>query len=242
MLVAIPSKGRAGRVTSTKWFDGPTIFCPASEAADYREHHRPVVAVPDEVRGITPTRNWILDWARERGERRVLQVDDDNVGVVKFEGGKRGRGVPVGKADFLWLVANMFDMAEDAGTNLWGLQVTDDGKAYREYSPFSLQSFIPGNLMGIIDDGQRFDERFVVKEDYDYTLQSLHRHRRVFRLNKYAWYVEHQTIPGGCRSYRTMELERRTVALLKQKWGTKLVRTNPKKPYECRIRSPIPGI
>ena len=243
MLIAIPSKGRAGRVTSDRFLAplDPVIFCPAGEVEAYAAHHARVAGVPETFVGLTPTRNFILDYAASRGERSIVQADDDCIGVVKFEAGKRGRGRAISAAEFAFLVENMAIMAAEAGARLWGFQVTDDGQTYREYSPFSLQAFIPGNFMGILDDGQRFDERFVVKEDYDFTLESLRRYRRVWRCNKYAWYVEHQATPGGCRSYRTFDLERRMIALLRAKWGS-LVRGNPKKPYECRIRSPIPGI
>jgi len=218
------------------------IFCPESEEKDYKKHHKVVVGVPDEIVGITRTRNWILNRSWTMGEKRILMMDDDLKVFAKFEKGKPGVGIPVDFERFLHLVLNMFDMAEAIGTNLWGFQVTNDGKTYREYSPFSLQSFIAGHLMGIIDDGQRFDERFRLKEDYDFSLQSLYRHRCVLRFNKYSFYTDHHDTVGGCRTYRTMEMETEAIEMLKKKWGSELVWTNPKKRYEVRVRSPISGI
>lgn len=243
MIFAIPSKGRAGIVTTTKFVTKmAAIFCPESEEEDYKKYHQRVMGVPEKIIGITRTRNWILDFAKHNGERRILMMDDDLRVFAKFEKGKPGVGIPVEFERFIHLVSNMFDMAEDIGTNLWGFQVTNDGKTYREYSPFSLQSFIAGHLMGIIDDGQRFDERLRLKEDYDFSLQSLRRHRRVLRFNKYSFYVDHHDTVGGCRTYRTMKMEMDAIEMLRRKWGTELVWTNPKKRYEVRVRSPIGGI
>lgn len=242
MIFAIPSKGRAGIVKTTRFVETSIVFCPKEERDEYKKHHENVVAVPDDVAGITKTRNWILRWARITNENRILMMDDDLRTFAKFEKGKPGVGVPVSYERFVHLAANMFDMATDLGTNLWGFQVTNDGKTYREYSPFSLQSFIAGHLMGIIDDGQRFDERMQVKEDYDFSMQSLYRYRRVLRFNKYSFYVDHHETLGGCRTYRTMEMELNAIETLKRKWGTELVSVNPKKRYEVRVRSPIAGI
>lgn len=248
MFIAIPSKGRARMITSHRLLgdaaDCAVIFCPASEVEEYTRHIPgiPVIGVPDTVKGITRTRNWILDFARDAGERWVVQIDDDAIRWTYFEGDFPAPGIPVRDDRKRALLENMFEMAEDLGTNLWGFQVSYDPKFYREYSPFSLTSVVVGNLMGIINDGQRFDERLPLKEDYDFSLQSLYRHRRVLRCNKYAWGVAHHDTPGGCKTYRSFAAEREAIRVLQCKWGPKIVRVHPKKPYEIRCQVPIPGI
>ena len=83
--VYIPSKGRAGKVTSHKLFLDSTIICPDSEVELYKEHHEKVIGVPDEVKGITPTRNWILN---NMTDEWMIQVDDDARSFHKYAGGK----------------------------------------------------------------------------------------------------------------------------------------------------------
>ena len=82
--VYIPSKGRAGLVTSHKLFINSTIVCPNSEIDDYKSHHDNVIGVPDKVRGITATRNWILDNVKDEW---MIQVDDDARSFHKYENG-----------------------------------------------------------------------------------------------------------------------------------------------------------
>lgn len=248
MIIAIPSKGRAGMVTTlamVKTAADVRVYVPEAERVAYARAYdtTPIIPVPRGVVGITSTRNWMLDHiAKTDGAGRdVLMLDDDAIGFFKFEGGKRGVGVDVSDR-FLAHAEIMFELARDVGTNLWGFQVTNDGKTYREYSPFSFVSVIVGNCMGIIDDGQRFDERVRLKEDYDFSLQSLMRHRRVIRNNKYAFFVAHLETAGGCSTYRTREAEREAVEVLRRKWGEEIIKPHHRRTWEIIVRPPLRGI
>jgi hypothetical protein len=73
MLIAIPSKERPTGVKSKRILPAASVFVPESEARDYtRAGVTNVVGVPDRVRGISATRNWILDNARDKW---VVMVD-----------------------------------------------------------------------------------------------------------------------------------------------------------------------
>ena len=62
MLIAIPSKGRPTGVKSQKVLPSAHVYVPENEIASYnRAGVRNLIAVPNSVRGITATRNWILD-------------------------------------------------------------------------------------------------------------------------------------------------------------------------------------
>ena len=82
MIIAIPSKGRAGETKTDKILKSGVLFVPESEANQYRRTSKNVVAVPDDVKGITKRRNWIL---KNCGSQRVVFVDDD----VKAQGWKK---------------------------------------------------------------------------------------------------------------------------------------------------------
>ena len=75
MIVAIPSKGRPAGVKSAKVIPSASVFVPDHEVADYRACGvSNVEGVPDNIKGITPTRNWILD---NTDDSRVVFIDDD---------------------------------------------------------------------------------------------------------------------------------------------------------------------
>ena len=79
MLIAVPSKGRAGLTTTNKILPNATFFIPDSEYHQYKGLVKNIVCIPKEVRGITNTRNWIL---KNTDEKWVVMLDDDakNVG------------------------------------------------------------------------------------------------------------------------------------------------------------------
>ena len=75
VLVAVPSKGRAGAVRTQAVLPDCSVFVPVLGVEAYRQAGaRNVVGVPNEVRGITATRNWIL---RNIRDRWVVMIDDD---------------------------------------------------------------------------------------------------------------------------------------------------------------------
>lgn len=241
MLIAIPSMGRAGKCSSygiLKKAD-PVFFVPAHEASEYRRYYPRVEAVPNETKGITRTRNFILDWASAKGIQHIVQADDDAIGFFKFEGGRQPERIDDRAVDHF---ERMFLLAEDLGTVLWGFQVTNDSMTYREYCPFSLTNICVASCIGIVESGMRFDERLNLKEDYDFSLQVLLKYRKVLRSNKYTWFVRHQFTPGGCSAYRSMQAEQVAIDYLRKKWGKRVVQINRKKSFEIVVRVPLPGV
>ena len=83
MLIAIPSKNRAGQTTTNKILPNiGTFFVPESEVHQYH-YIKNVIGVPSSVQGITQTRNWIL---KNTDEKWVVFLDDDakNVGYTEL--------------------------------------------------------------------------------------------------------------------------------------------------------------
>lgn len=238
MKICVPSKGRAGQMTTQKVFPVDAIYCPANEVGDYAKAYpgTNIVGVPEEIKGITPTRNFMLNDCKDK---HIIMVDDDVEYFFVFEKLNVYKVDDWGRIKLLF--ENMFVMAEEIGTNLWGLQLATDPKFYRQYSPFSLTSICVANLFGMINDGQRFDERFVVKEDYDYSIMSLFKHRKILKFQKFGVKVQHLTNAGGCVSYRTREVEERAYQDLKKKWGSRIIQRQGNKNF-VRVQIPLKGI
>lgn len=74
MLIAIPSKGRAGNTKSDKILPNATFFVPKSEEHQYKQFVKNIIPVPNDVQGITKTRNWIL---KNTNDKEVVFIDDD---------------------------------------------------------------------------------------------------------------------------------------------------------------------
>tara|TARA_R110000796_G_scaffold207106_1_gene323439 strand:- start:489 stop:1205 length:717 start_codon:yes stop_codon:yes gene_type:complete len=234
--VYIPSKGRAGKVTSDKLFLDSIIICPENEVSDYKKYHKNVIGVDMNVKGITQTRNWILDNIKDEWH---IQVDDDAIGFYKHERGKRNNFID--KDIIHNLITNQFYTADGWGLKAWGLSLAGDYKFYREYQPFSTQKMVGANIIGIIKNPIRFDTRLKVKEDYDYSMQHIAKYGGILRYMKYGIDVIHLTNKGGCVSYRTKDIEMDAYETLKKKWGKKIVILTNNKNF-LRLKSPRKGI
>ena len=234
--VYIPSKGRAGLVTSHKLFINSTIVCPNSEIDDYKSHHDNVIGVPDKVRGITATRNWILDNVKDEW---MIQVDDDARSFHKYENGDLIKFIEPERIG-VFLDA-MFCMTNEIQYKVWGLAMASDYKFYRPFAPFSTQGVVGANIIGIIKNPLRFDERLKVKEDYDYSMQHIYKYGGVLRTHKYGIDVVHLTNQGGCVAYRTKDIEIDCYNILVNKWGKNVVKRQENKNF-LKMSSPRKGI
>jgi len=234
--VYIPSMGRAGKVTTHKLFKESIIVCPKKEVKAYKEYHDQVLGVDDNIKGITKTRNWILE---KNNDEWHIQVDDDALSFHTYECGKLIKFIDVDRIDNI--LRNQFLVCKEWGHKAWGFALASDYKFYREYSPFSSQGVIGANILGVIKNPIRFDERLKVKEDYDYSMQHIAKYGGVLRFMKYGIDVIHLTNEGGCVSYRTKDVEMEAYNILVKKWGKKIVKIQDNKNF-VKMKSPRKGI
>lgn len=185
-----------------------TLFVPEDEVRHYRSlFSNPIIGVPPDVKGITRTRNWILDNA---GEPWVVMVDDD----VKIQGywirdSHSTKKAGLSEVQWLHSWARLFEMAEDMNLTLWGVETSGMGGSDYSYRPFIFHTYVTASCCGIRNTGARFDESFPVKEDYEFCLRMLRDEKAVIGCRFLHWVNSHWSDPGGCSAYRTdpMEIE-----------------------------------
>lgn len=231
MLIAVPSKGRAGKVKTAAVLPNCTLFVPKAEAADYSRHYRNVIAVPDDVRGITKTRNWILDNA---GDKWVVMIDDD----VKCAGWTELKGNCSARRSFteaVWLdeFRKLFELTEDMQYRIWGIATQSALRSIYPWSPILFHSYITGSCMGIVNNGIRFDESFPVKEDYEICLRCIKEDGGVVAARFIYWENSHWSDDGGCKTYRTQEMEETCIRQLVAKYPKQIRRVERKGQEFC---------
>lgn len=211
MLIAIPSKGRAGKTTSNKILPNiATFYVPESEYHQY-SYLKKVIPVPKEIRGITPTRNWIL---KNTDDKWVVFIDDDvkNAGYTKKEETKAKK---IDKRDEkFWYneFIKAFDITEQLGFKIWGTKTESAPRSVYPYNPIRLKRYVTASCMGIINDGEfYFDENFKVKEDYEICLRHILKYNGILGIEYLHWENEHWETEGGCKDYRTIEIEKKAI-------------------------------
>jgi hypothetical protein len=216
MLIAIPSKGRAGGVKSQKVIPASVVYVPALEVEAYRAAGTMnVVGVPNEVRGITKTRNWIL---KNTNDPHVVMIDDD----VKLQGyvklhERKSQHKKMNEAEWVSEFEKLFDLTHDLNYRIWGVATQSAPRSVYPYRPFLWKSYITASCMGIINDGRTyFDEEFPVKEDYELNLRCIKEDGGIVAARHIYWENSHWHDEGGCKEYRTQKMEADCIRRLKQ--------------------------
>ena len=214
MLIAVPSKGRAGLTTTNKILPNCVFYVPESEVHQYNGIVKNIVGVPKEVRGITPTRNWIL---KNTDEKWVVFLDDDvkDCGYLKLLERKTIR-IKI-KDEKFWNdeFVKLFDLTEQLSYKIWGVKTESAPRSMYPYKPFLLKSYVTASCMGIINDGEYyFDERYKVKEDYEICLRHIRDKGGILAARYLHWENDHWEQDGGCKDYRTVEIEKNCIKML----------------------------
>ena len=226
-----PSYKRADSHLTQRWLPEATLVVHESEADAYRKEGARIIVAPDGVKGnIARVRNWVMDYAREKGITRYVMMDDDISQVSYWRCSELGENrkwtvIPHTRSTFLEFLEFGYQFAEEWGVRLFGVNpAMGDKGAYREYTPFSTTSYISGSLHCHINPELRYDENLPLKKDFDFCIQECNATRRILRFN-WAFLIkkDHQNL-GGCAGYRTTKREQDQFMAFQRKWGEDIVR------------------
>lgn len=214
MLVAVPSKGRAGLTSTNKILPEAVFFVPESEVHQYKGLIKNIVGVPKDVSGITKTRNWIL---KNTDEKRVVFLDDDakSVGYTKLDKDKSSR-IDIRNQNF-WIdeFEKLFDITEQMDMKIWGVKTEAATRSVYPYKPFLFKSYVTASCMGMINDGEfYFNEMYKVKEDYEICLRHIRDKGGIVAARYLHWENDHWEQDGGCKDYRTVNMEKECIKML----------------------------
>lgn len=247
MKIFSPSYKRADGVKTHKIIPN-VIYCVHEfEAKEYIDRGYTVEKIPDQLRGnIAVVRNYIK---KELIGKEGLMIDDD-IEALKIYTGYKGNPVQKSIENVPKFIEDGFQLCKEFGCTLWGLNIVGDKGSYREYSPFSLTNTISGSFMGFVNNNLEFDENLPLKEDYDFCIQVLNKHRKLLRLNFASMVKKDHGNLGGCADYRTRQREIEQMEMLEKKWGTKIIKRDKIKRGKKKvihdinpiIKIPIKGI
>lgn len=226
MIIYIHTSGRPDAQETLNWIpptwiDKVRLVVQKREEKAYSKYPLPLVVLPDKIRTLSPTRQWLIDNAEER---YIVMMDDD----LTFSRRDPKRSEEIGKPPTKLYKAK----AEDMDTMFRMLQKTleRDGFAHcgisaregnnHQPEPFSdvtrMMRVLAYDTKKVRECGARFD-RVPTKQDFDMTLQLLQAGypNRVF----FEW-AQNQpgsnNRPGGCTEYRTTEMMAESAHMLKR--------------------------
>lgn len=233
MLIAIPSKSRPFKSKSKEMLPDGILFVPENEVDIYKKIYKEVVGVPMDIKGITPTRNWILRYAK--GED-VVFVDDD-LKACGYWADKEGGGrkfVKMNGEQVKEEFEKLFELAKSLGYKLWGVKTEGSKISQHDEKPFLFKTYITASCMGIVNDSELyFDESFKVKEDYEIGLRHIEMYGGLVGARYFSWENEHWGTNGGCGDYRTDAIERDCINRLIRKYPQYVKSVNRKNSQYC---------
>lgn len=227
MRIFIPTKGRVDKQKTVERLGadinssfGTVLVCPPDEAKELKSRysHMGVDVWPTKVKGISATRQWILDNAGKGNDPVVLMLDDDLQTWRLRSDSQNSKGeTPYTKAT-----------QDDIQTGLRFF-----GKMMREYAHGSIghalfcqtSPIVKYNSrmlralaynIELIPKGVKF--RLPVMEDFDMELQLLTRGLESVTYNGIVQDQHQNNSEGGCSSYRTNEVQAAAAHELARLW------------------------
>ena len=212
--IAIPSKGRSGIITTQKIFKSATLYVPESEVTQYSIYDNKIIGIPNSVRGITKTRNWIL---KNNEGVNVFFIDDDlqYFGYVERTELKYKVKRLLDEEIAIGEIEKLFNLTYQLNAKINGFFTVGNNLTNYSWSPFLFNGVCLGSCMGIVNDGTYyFDEQYQVKEDYELTLRNIKDGRPTVRTNILFMQHEHTQTRGGCRDSNRIEKEKKALKSL----------------------------
>jgi hypothetical protein len=225
MKLLCPSKGRAGRILLEKVLnpDMFTLVVPHGERAEYEEKHpnTEVVCTPKGLRGISSTRQWIIDNYAPHDD--VMMLDDD-INCVRRNFVEPTDETPAVIDDPLTVLAyieSTMDIAKQMGTSLFGYYSLRNPLQYPAHRMFDCLGMMNGACMGFL---QGFDYRYlpeiVTADDYYMTLLYIYHRRYLFLDHRVTFLTKDNFISsGGVSDVRTTENMKNDTLLLRKYFG-----------------------
>lgn len=215
--VVIPSRERPEVLAknSAKLFPEATICVGEAERGIYTADLPgfEIVTHPDDVRGIGPLKQWILDaFPNDR-----LVIADDDIKTVYTLAGLNKREIPHPQ-DVQLILDNAAQAAIDAGTVTFGFNQAWDVRKFRPQNPFMFNAWV-GSVVGYIGREIRYDPKLRLRADIDYCLQTMMRYRIVWQDARFSFIVNRSRMTGGNSASRSAARDKKEREYLKKKWG-----------------------
>jgi hypothetical protein len=174
------------------------------------DYYKEIVIAP--VNGIGATRNFIQDYFSEG--QWILGLDDDIDDVILKTGENSGESIKNLKETVDWL----FEKCIKSGCKLWGIYPIAD--------PFFMNSNITYSIKHIVACFYGFEnihdkELYVTldaKEEFERSILFYRKYGKIMRANHIGVKTRYFKNPGGMQEYRDINLERRAVITLLNKY------------------------
>ena len=218
--IICPSMGRAEKVHTKQFINDLTIVVPEKEVELYEEYNPEctIVGTPKEIRGITKTRQFILDnWK----DNATFMIDDD---VTEIRENWKGEGEYYLISDPLYvkdIIYQTADVARMMGIQLWGFCNCRRPLEFDSHEPIRHKGYLNNSYLGFSKGHNlMYDTSF--SEGEDHYINCLNKYKNRSHLMENRWTFKTQDnfkSSGGCSGYRTIDGMKANTLRLKKLFG-----------------------
>jgi hypothetical protein len=215
LTIVIPSKGRAGKVSTLKLIPEATLVVPYNELNDYVQAYPDfvVVCTPKSVKNIVASRQWILEQFPN-----VFMIDDDVTAIHKmYESDSKYMEIE-DPEEIIGIIYRLADMAKDLGAKMFGFGNCRTPVQYRSHEPFKFTGYQNASYCGFLEGHDlMYDLSYSEGEDHYISCLNIYRHRFMLIDTRYAVFTKDNFKgEGGCSTDRTLtEFQENTIRLRK---------------------------
>ena len=226
ITIVCPSKGRCSNVKTISLIPSLVLIVPSSEEEDYKKFNpnTKVVATPPEVRGITKTRQWILDNYEE-----VFMIDDDVVNVRKNFENESPKSMVTDVGQILEIINETVYIAKEIGAKMFSFSRTVNPLSYSGHELFSHTGYMNASYCGFLKGhGMSYDLTMNEGEDHYISCLNMYKHRYCLIDERYSFLTDGNFKSlGGCNGQRTRESMIRNTMHLREIFGEVIVCKEP---------------
>jgi hypothetical protein len=227
--ILIPSKGRAGKTKTNKLLETCgmeyAFVVEPQEKEQYQNYN--YFVLPENNKGITYCRNWILNEMRKQGNKFFWMLDDD---IKEFGETLGGKCI---KKDAT-ILNKAFSQLTRFEASIYSLELRQFAWSQKDLvkNRIAMQCVL-FNLSKMNFD---YDLSIKIREDYDLTFQAITKSFGTLKTSKYYYNIEPmKSQSGGMSEWYYPEYEKEQVELLCKKWPRLLTPITKNNRFDVKI-------
>lgn len=174
---------------------------------------------PDEVSGIAPLRQWILD---HFDDEVLVQSDDDirNLALMCPQATMGRHTVRTRNPHVVMqILANAATIASGIGAPIFGFAQTDgDIRKFDIHDPIAFATWV-GGVIGFVGREARYDTSLKLRADLDACMRAMLHQRVIYCDSRFSFTQKKFGGDGGNAVNRSSERNESELARLKSRWG-----------------------
>lgn len=224
--ICCPSKGRADSVKTSLLIPSIVLIVPGNEADEYRKFNpnNEVIGTPPEVRGITKTRQWILDNFEE-----VFMIDDDVTLVRKNFENDTSLAFVKEPEKIVEIINETAYIAREIGSHIFSFSKTVNPLTFSGHQLFSHTGYMNASYCGFLKGhGLSYDLTMNEGEDHYISCLNMYKYRYCLIDERYSFMTDGNfKARGGCNGQRTRESMIQNTMHLRELFGEAILCKEP---------------